>query len=317
VNEDELLRLLTQGEEELKLAFREVIAYLRETNQLDSVIEAVQAGRMDLALRQVDTAAAHIAGRIEALYTRSAMETARVVTMRGNAGLVTFQASNPEAVRQMQALRLDKIREFSEQQRDMVRQALTRGLSEGRNPRAIARDIRESIGLTAKQEAIVDNYRRQLESGEWAAARARRLHDDRYNRAFDGAVRRAQGLEPMLSEAQIDRMVDNYRRSWINLRAETIARTEALRAVHMGQDELYRQAIDEGQLDAQKLVCTWHAGLPPRTRDWHASMNNQRRPWGVPFTSGHGNSLLYPGDPRAPGEETSNCRCARSVKVAA
>jgi hypothetical protein len=36
---------------------------------------------------------------------------------------------------------------------------------------------------------------------------------------------------------------------------------------------------------------------------------------GVPFTTGAGVHLLYPGDPAGPAAEVINCRCFREPKI--
>lgn len=315
MNESELLDILTGGEQEVRAAFQEVIAYLRETNSLEALESAVQAGETDRALAMLDEAGGHIAARIEAVYTQSALAEARAVTAEGAGALVRYSISNPSAVERLQVSSLGKIQGFTEEQRTLTRQIIERGVGRGENPRTIARELRGSIGLTPAQDQIIDNYRRQLENGQWREAQRRQLHDDRYNRAFTGAERRAQGGTALLSEAQVDRMVESYRASFVKLRTETIARTEALRAVHEGQEELYRQSIEAGLLDAEQLEQTWHAGAPPRTRAWHYVMNGQTMPWGQRFTSGQGNRLRYPGDDNAPGSEVCNCRCARTVRI--
>lgn len=309
MDEEALLDTLTRGTRELRLAYAEVIAYLREQNSLAELERLIAAGHVDDAIQHLERAAAKIVERIEAVYTRAALETARAVTQAGN--LITYSASHPTAVRALETLKLDKIREFTEQQRQLTRQVLRSGLDRGLNPRAMARELRGSIGLTGRQEQMVQNYRTQLERGQWSAARSRELHDGRFDQTMQAARRR----ELELSAEQVDRMVERYRLNWQIHRAQTIARTEALSAVHMGADQAYVQAIDEGELHAEQLECVWRSGNPPRTRDYHASMNNQRRPWRVPFVSGYGAQLMYPGDPSASAEERVNCICARIVRV--
>lgn len=133
-----------------------------------------------------------------------------------------------------------------------------------------------SIGLTLRQLEAVANYRRALEQGSMDAL-TRELRD----RRFDRTVRRAMADDRPLSRDQIERMVARYRQRFIGYRAEAIARTEALRAVHEGADEAYRQASERGDLDASALVCTWHHHAPqanPRPR--HQEMDGQERAFG-------------------------------------
>lgn len=309
MDEEALLDLVTGGERELRRAYAEVIAYLREQNQLSELEQLIARGHVDDVIQHLDRAAGKIVERIEAVYVRAALETARVVTAAGT--MITFQATNPQAVAALEQLRLDRIRGFTDEQIMLTRQVLVRGLERGDNPRKMARELRSSIGLTPAQEQVVANYRAQLERGQWTEASRRELHDGRYDRTLNALRRRQESLTPQ----QVDTMVERYRSNWIAHRAETIARTEALSAVHMGSDQAFLQAIDRRELQAEQLECIWHSGSIPRTRDWHASMNQQRRPWRVPFTSGQGTSILYPGQADLPASERVNCRCARSVRV--
>lgn len=51
------------------------------------------------------------------------------------------------------------------------------------------------------------------------------------------------------------------------------------------------------------------------TRHSHAAMNGQKRRMGVPFTSGNGYELRYPGDHNAPAEETVQCVCVKTTRI--
>jgi hypothetical protein len=167
------------------------------------------------------------------------------------------------------------------------------------------------MGLTEYQRQHVASYRRALEGGDYANAIARELRDGRY----DQALQRAMDAGDALSPERIDAMIERYHRNYVAYRAETIARTEALRAVHQGADEAFAQAIELGQLEAERIEFEWRSGSPPRTRDWHAVMNGQKRAPGVPFKSGQGTLLMYPGDPSAGASETARCRCKRIARL--
>ena len=111
-------------------------------------------------------------------------------------------------------------------------------------------------------------------------------------------------------------MVGRYRERYLRFRAETIARTEALRAVHQSSEEAYRQAVDQGQLDPGALVRTWITAADERVRGSHRAMMGQQRGFDETFTSGVGNRLRFPGDPNAPASETVRCRCVLTTRLA-
>jgi hypothetical protein len=225
--------------------------------------------------------------------------------------VVDFNRVNDRAVRNMQANDLRIVREFTEEQRLATQAAITDGIRRGANPRQQAQAFRDSIGLTRAQEQIVRNYRRNLETGS-SDALGRRLRDRRQ----DGVVSRAIESGKPLPKAKIDTLVDNYHDRWIKYRAETVARTEALRSVNAGNHEAFRQAVDAGDIDGGQLERRWlHSNRGKDPRDYHESMTTQVRGLTEPFESGLGNMLMYPGDSTAPVEEVANCRCRVVTRV--
>ena len=313
MDEDELDRLLTAVEVELGREWIETTEWLRDQNALDDVEARIAAGDVAGAVQGVEDAAVRYAAAVADGYLVSGQQAAAWLDALVDDALVTFDGTNPRAVAWAQRNRLQLAGGIAQEQREVVRGAIVDGVRAGRNPREVARDIREAIGLTDTQRAHVASYRRALEEGDLANALGRELRDGR----SDKLLRRLAREDGRLTAAQIDRMVERYHRNYIAYRAETIARTEALPAVHQGADEAFRQAIDLGQIDAGQLEFEWLAGSAPRTRDWHASMNGQKRGVGEPFVSGQGNRLRFPGDPAAPASETANCRCKRTARLKA
>lgn len=234
-----------------------------------------------------------------------------LVSRRVSKRTLGFDPEDPDVMTWAERNRLDLIQGLDLESRSLIRYALSVAQETGENPRVTARQIRDAIGLTEKQERWVRNYRAQLERGQYAAALARRLSSGASDRTIASA--RDRGLD--LTPAQIDAAVDRYRANLIAYRAEVIARTESLRITHQAGDAAYRQAIARGALTLDQLECSWLATRDPRTRDTHAAMNGQIRDWGDPFESPSGALLLYPGDPSAPVEETACCRCCRVVRV--
>src|SRR5262249_2313931 len=122
-----------------------------------------------------------------------------------------------------------------------------------------------------------------------------------------------------LTQAQIDTAVERYRDNFIAYRAENIARTEGLRVAHQASEELYRQAVENGDLDAQQIRRTWNHS-PGRKgakyeRAFHKVMQGQTVGYGEVFVSGLGNELRSPADPEADPEETCKCACCVSTRI--
>jgi SPP1 gp7 family putative phage head morphogenesis protein len=95
----------------------------------------------------------------------------------------------------------------------------------------------------------------------------------------------------------------------ISNRAETIARTEILRAYAVAQQASFRQMADY----VPKLKKQWIASLDDRVRPAHRQAHGQTRDWDEPFTV-DGEDLMYPRDPGGSPGNTINCRCV-SVPV--
>lgn len=220
-----------------------------------------------------------------------------------------FDPVRQAAVEALQENQLRLIVGLQEAQRGAIREALISGVIANRNPVSVARDIRASIGLTDQQERWAQNYRRQLESQDIAAL-DRKLRDAR----FDGSVLRAFSEGQALAPEKIDRMVLRYRERHLAHRAKVIARTEGLAAIHQGHDAMLEQIPPEA-LGPDEVFRVWNASQDGRERESHHDIHKQEKRQGVPFLSGNGNLLRYPGDPRAPASDRIQCRCVLSVRL--
>jgi len=278
----------------------EIIKRIQNDYEVERLVRLIETGRMHEFEAGLEHYAVELGNQIVAGYTLSAKAASALVG-------VSFNGVNIRAVAEMQAMRHRVIRELVGSQIEAIRQTMNRGVSAGLNPVEIAREVRQSIGLTARQEQWVQNYRQLLEAGEADALR-RQLRD----RRFDRSVRRSTALTP----DEIERMVQRYRERAIAYRARVIARTEALSAAHGGTYQMWNQAVSDGVIDSRLIVQRWVTSGLPNRRDSHITMHGQRRPFGVAFTSGAGVSLRYPGDLAAPLSETAQCACAFTVRIA-
>ena len=104
------------------------------------------------------------------------------------------------------------------------------------------------------------------------------------------------------------------RREWeavSAVRAERIARTEALRAANTGAGAGYDYAREALGLELEKV---WIATSDSRTRADHVEADGQRVPYDDPFTVG-GYETPHPLGPGLPASQTVNCRCTWAVEV--
>lgn len=192
------------------------------------------------------------------------------------------------------------IREVSDETVKAVQIAVNQGVVTGRNPRQIARDFRSSIGLTQRQEMTVQRLRSALEKGEAGYVNS-------LTTVTEGAKNAVSAGK--LSQDQMDKIVEQTRLRYVKQRTETIARTESLRAVSVGQDQAIRQGQVMGSISSE-LLKRWLYRKDGRARDAHISAGetNGWIPMNRPFSTPLG-PLMFPRDPNGSASNTINCRC--------
>lgn len=303
-------RILRTQEPVIRLAYSRMIRSIESTHTLGALADLIEAGRWESALDTALRATPNLGDAVNDSFLVAARSAARRVGRELGVVSLAFDQTNLRAVNAMRDNSLRLVRGFTQQQREATRQALIRGIEDGVNPRDMARRFRRSIGLTARQERSVGNFARALQDLDKGALR-RALRD----RRFDRTILRAIETGEPLSATQVETMVGRYRARFVAHRAEVIARTEALRSVHQGTQAMFQQALAEGDVEPGQLVREWNTAKDERVRDSHADMHGQVRGIDEPFTSGRGNSLMWPGDPSAPAEDTVQCRCAVGTRI--
>lgn len=160
-----------------------------------------------------------------------------------------------DALRQAQD---DLIQQLEQDARDAIDQIVQNGAMNGLGPDEIMDDIREWIGLTARQSQAVANYRSMLENLDPGA-----LDRQLRNVLEDDAVQQAIDDEEALAQDTVDKLVSDYADNYLDYRADTIAATESTRAVNMGLQDAYSQAIDRGVFPSEAVTQHWMLGPNP------------------------------------------------------
>lgn len=193
-----------------------------------------------------------------------------------------------------------------------INRDITAGVVAGDDPFAIARTIRDNIGLTPNQADATRSYERALRNLDRDAL-GRQLRDSR----SDGPLRRAIESGTPLSEARIQSMVARYRARHLKHRSEVISRSESIRSVQGAQHALFEQLVRDGLIDRRQIRREWIVTPDERLRAAHAAipgLNEGGRGQDEPFVSPLG-PILYPGDPDATPANTVNCRCAVFARI--
>lgn len=328
----ELLELVDRFSPEIRAAFLEAIGGIASSADLGRIVRALKAGDIDAALKAIDLDPS--AFRPLDLALARAFEAGGIFgsqsfpTLRdgdGNRLIVRFDARNVHAEQILRTHSAALVSSIADDQRIAIRTALQEGMAAGQNSRDVALDIVGRvdasgarvggiIGLTAQQEEFARAYRAELLSGSptvMVKALKRSLRDKRFDRTVTRAI--SAGLP--LDAATVDKLVIRYRSALLKFRGDMIGRSEALTAIHVGQNEAYEQAITKGTVKASAVRKIWRSAHDDRVRHTHAAMDGQKVGIREAFTSPAGAKIRFPGDPNAPPSEIVNCRCVTEMKV--
>lgn len=240
-----------------------------------------------------------------------------------------FDARNPRAERWILDHSGNLIEGIVADAKDAVRAVLDAGMVEGRGPRETALDItgrinratgaREGgiLGLTSGQTDAVIRAREELLSGDTAKLR-NYLTRARRDKRFDRMVMKAIDDGRPVPKAEVDRITGRYKDRLLQLRGETIARTETLASLNAGKEESIRQLVDSGKVQRSAVKKIWRATTDDRTRDSHMALNGVEVGLDQAFVSPlTGAQMMHPHDVSlgAPASETINCRCFYEIKI--
>ncbi|PSJ60747.1 phage minor head protein [Pseudaminobacter soli (ex Li et al. 2025)] len=325
-------QLVANFEPLIRKAFEDAIEDIKSRAEIGRIVERLERRDIDgtmkalhldpAAFRPLDTAISNT------FNGGGVATTGRLPPLREPGGgqvIIRFDTRNVRAEDWLRDHSGQLITNIVDDQRIAIRTAMVSGLERGLNPRSTALDIvgrinrvsgvREGgiIGLTAQQERFAASYLEDLLSGDPARMRStldRARRDKRFDRSVMKAINEGRSVDAELA----GRMVGRYRDRLLQLRGETIARTETMAALNESQMEAMRQAVDGG-VDPTTIVKVWHSAHDNRVRDSHREMHGQEVGLNGKFISPSGAMLAYPGDPSAPANEIINCRCWMETKI--
>jgi len=328
----EVQAALEKIEPQFRQAFIDAFQRVADAAEIARIADLIEAGQIDAAARALNVNPTVLAALHEA--ERAGLVAGGNLVLSGLKIRDPFTGSRVVLGFDGRALRAEQwaaqassrlITEIVDDQMQMAREVIRAGIEAGRNPRSIALELvgridkatgKRSggfIGLTGQQARWVMNAERQLRDLD-AGYLSRARRDKRYDRLVLRAIKDGKPL----AEADIRQITGRYRDRLLNLRGETIARTEALNALRAGRHEGYEQLIQSGKVRADQVTVTWSATMDGRTRDSHQALNGQKIRFGQMFTSPlTGARMEYPGDTThgAPAEEIISCRCYAAYSI--
>lgn len=188
----------------------------------------------------------------------SADELPREVREAGVRLAGRLDLTNPAAVDRARRLAGQLISRISFESREAIRSIISAGLAEGTDIPAMAREVRQVVGLDSRSARALRSYRRKLSENLGAG------------RTFD--LRSRFSLAPARSPVRVDSaaerleaMSGKYRERLLRHRARTIARHESITASNQGQDVLWRLMQREGLIDPTRAKRVWISTMDDRT----------------------------------------------------
>ena len=314
----------------MERAFREAIDDIKSEIVLREIVEKLERRDIEGAIDALHIDPSAFRPLSEAL--REAFNQGGILTVQNipplfdpMGGRVVFRwdATNQAAEANIRDLSSTMITNITEDTRTMVRERIVAGYAQGQGPNTIATSIagriskvtrkREGgvLGITTNLGRTVENARVALASGDIEGMKAYlRLNrrDKRFDRTVMSAIRAGKAL-PAEDVAKITTALTNR---YIQLRAETVARTETAMAVMNAKHEAYLQALAKANRDASLVTRKWRSAGDRRVRHTHAILNAQEvTGMDMPFQSPSGALLRFPGDTSlgAGAGEVVNCRC--------
>lgn len=221
--------------------------------------------------------------------------SARILSAHGIEA--TFSAAHANVVRIAREQAAELVVGVPKETRSIIAEVIARAAERGLTTLEQSRAIRELVGLPPNWAKAPAALADELTAGRAAAATSRRLSAATKQR-IRSTIRRGAVTPEFVREVTAE-----YTRSLINLRAQTIARTETLRAAHAGTLESWVQARLQGVLPASTRKW-WMVTRDERLSPEHAripSMNPKGRRITDPFVTTEG---LHQAPPSRP-----NCRC--------
>jgi hypothetical protein len=290
--EGELNRNLLRAWDAMRASMTEAqIASLVEFGQVERVVQQL-ALSPDLN---------RFFGPVRSKLTEGSIDAAKRYTIdlptaaRAISNSKTFDVLSPKVVAGIATLNSRVLNSLATNTAETIRTAAYEGIKEGMHPRAVARRIRDSIGLAPNQERAVSNFRKYLTDGDRTALH-RKLRDKRFDKILHKALGRGG---TGLSQGQIDKMSAAYRRRMVAWNAETQMRTAAMDAQRLGQKLAWEDAVAKGAVDRKTLFKQWAGTLDSREREEHILMEGEERHIDENFSNGED----------IPGDSTYNCRC--------
>lgn len=191
---------------------------------------------------------------------------------------VSYTSGLPETAQWVAQYVGTEIRDISATTLRTVQRLLREGWQDGKHPRTLARELRQVLGLTPRQQRAMERFRATLQGRGYTAA-------------------------------QIEREVTRATQQALHRRALVVSRTESLRVANMGAHETLVQSVRAGFVEEERIRRQWllTPGACPEVCGPIPGMNPDGVGLHAEFNTPNGPMLLPPGHPQ--------CRCTVTTRV--
>jgi hypothetical protein len=320
---------------DIRSAFLASVQDLTDNIVVGGMIDAIQQGDVEAAFRTLGFSPAAmrpLTAAIERAYETGGVMTGKTFpkylnTPSGKA-VFRFDVRNSRAEAWLRDKSSILVARIEDDTRRNLRNVLTAGMEEGRNPRNVALDIVGRVGTDGKrtggvvglapnQEAWVRSARTRLLAAGRDDTASQYFNMELRDKRFDKTVQAAIDSGKPLPADVIDKLVMRYKDNALKHRGENIGRTEAMQALNASEYEATKQAVDTGAIKNSNVQREWDSAGDMRVRPSHVKLDGIRVGLDEPFVSPlTGARMMFPGDTSfaAPANEIIACRCrARSV----
>jgi hypothetical protein len=235
----------------------------------DMIAAALRQGSWRQLAETATQTASRILGEVRkddegALLTQIELDVMGEAALAFNSGL---DLTDPFVIAAAQANAAALVTGVSAQTVDSLRAAVTAGVSGDMTRPQVERAIRGSVTMTGPQHRAYMNLQQSLNAAtkvdSWdqlPAAQRASLRRVREYKLLDGRMSKPR---PGMTRSQADAVARRYEERAIRHRAETIARTETMRAANSGRMESMRQSVRDGFVTGVQKV--WSTGFDDRT----------------------------------------------------
>ena len=282
---------------DMQRAYLRAIAILRDSLSVEEIARRIQDGRIVFDAETLDRALVPYRDQIRRTTADGFTLSLRDLPLATRPTLL-FDYLNPRvvtAIRSLESKALDTLKTSVQQ---TVKETVESGLTKGKPPKAIARGLREVIGLAPNQAKYITNLEDELRALDPKALD--RVLLGKRNKA---TIEKALSAGKPLTDAQVQTITSAYEKKWTAHNAFTNTRQATLDSYRTANRESYASAIERGLIPADRAKRRWvhWDGYVPltRARPDHLALHGTTVQWDQPYPNGQ--TMAGFGD--------FNCRC--------